>query len=109
MDTVTAGTVTAVRPPNLSASLTALGDAASAAALTHSDIRLHVLACQAHHEAHQLLGATPSTTTTSPAPSRAVVPDAARRVRAALARQQQPPPNAVDIAWLLQLADGFAR
>ena len=93
----------------LPAALTALGDVASTAALSHSDVRLHVIACQAHHEARHLLGAASSTPSALLLPTVHSVRGTARRVRAVLDRQQRTPTNAADIAWLLELAEAVPR
>lgn len=110
METVTTHAVdlTASRQ-DLSAALAALGDVASTAVLSHSDIRLHVIACQAHHEAGQLLGVTSSTPAALSVPVGHSVRGAARRVRTMLDRQQRTPANAADIGWLLELAEAVAR
>lgn len=110
MDTVTTHAVdlTASRQ-DLCAALTSLGDVAATAALSHSDIRLHVIACQAHHEAHQLLAGAPSTPTARSVPAGDSVRGTARRVHAVLNRQQRTPANAADIERLIVLAEAVPR
>lgn len=92
--------------PDLSAALAALGNAAATATMHRDDIRLHVLACQAHHLAEQMPGAARGAARATVNDGSDAVADAARQVRHALGVADAPGEMEATLAWLLSLADG---
>jgi hypothetical protein len=96
----------------LSAALAQLGDDASHAALNARDVRLHVVACQAHHLAGDVwdlltVDADPEESL-PPAAGFASSVTAVRRALEAPVAQPLPAALAASLGWLLQLADAVS-
>jgi len=109
LDLVWAGPERAAAISALSAALAQLGDDASRAAQTSPDVRLQVVACQAHHLAGDVWGLLTDDGGTDDPFTRALgLASSVTRVRRALeAPEAQPLPAALaaSLGWLLQLAD----
>ena len=102
---------TAAGPGDLAAALERLGDAASRALPHSGDLRLHVIACQAHHQADTLRaetrtsGQTPAVDAAPPAGVDAAV----RAVRAVLPGPDLAPGVRASVEALLALAEAVSR
>ena len=105
------GHTTAAGPGDLAAALERLGDAASRALPHTGDLRLHVIACQAHHHAATLraeirtAGQTPTVDAAPPAGVDAAV----RAVRDTLTGPDVPPGVRASVEALLALAEAVPQ
>jgi len=106
-----ATTGTAPGPGDLAAAWERLGDAASRALPHTGDLRLHVIACQAHHHAATLraeirtAGQSPTVDTAPPAGMDAAV----RAVRDTLTGPDVPPGVRASVEALLALAEAVPQ